>query len=172
MTAPPTSGPSATPRPLTPDQTPSATPRRSAGNASLSSVSVSGATMAAPAPWTARAAISAPVLGASAAAAEATVNTPRPRTNMRRRPKRSPKAAPVISSTAKASVYALTVHSSASIEAPSSARIDGRAVLTTRLSSVTMNRAAETTARMRALRRDEVMTSLVSDRLLAVGRRR
>ena len=37
------------------------------GKASDSSVSVSGATMAAPAPWTARAAISAPVVGASAA---------------------------------------------------------------------------------------------------------
>ena len=41
-TAPPTSGPSATAIPLIPDQTPSATPRRAGGNASASSVSVSG----------------------------------------------------------------------------------------------------------------------------------
>ena len=54
-----------------PDQMPSARPRFSAGNASLSSVSVSGATIAPPRPWIARAAISASVEGASAAAAEA-----------------------------------------------------------------------------------------------------
>ena len=41
---------------------------------------------------------------ASAASAEATVNMPRPITNMRRRPKRSPSAAPVSSSTANVSV--------------------------------------------------------------------
>ena len=46
-----------------PPHRPIATPRLSAGNASLSSVSVSGVTTAAPAPWTARAAISAPTLG-------------------------------------------------------------------------------------------------------------
>ena len=54
-TAPPTSGPIATAAPEMPDQTPSAIPRRSAGKASASSVSVSGVTSAAPAPWTARA---------------------------------------------------------------------------------------------------------------------
>ena len=56
-TAPPMTGPSATPRPLTPDQMPSATPRCPSGNASESSVSVSGNTSAPPAPCTARAAI-------------------------------------------------------------------------------------------------------------------
>ena len=104
MTAPPTTGPSATPRPLTPDQMPSAIPRFSAGNAVLSSVSVSGATIAAPRPCTARAPISAPVLGASAAPADASVKIPRPMTNILRRPKRSPSAAPVSSRTANASV--------------------------------------------------------------------
>lgn len=49
-TAPPASGPSATPRPLTPDQMPSARPRLPAGNASDRSVSDSGITIAAPAP--------------------------------------------------------------------------------------------------------------------------
>ena len=83
-----------------PDQAPIARPRRSAGNAPASSVRVSGVTTAAPAPCTARAAISAPVVGASAAAAEAAVNRARPSTNIRRRPKRSPSAAPVSSSTA------------------------------------------------------------------------
>ena len=99
-TAPPTSGPIATAAPEMPDQTPSAIPRRSAGNASASSVSVSGVTSAAPAPWTARASTSMPVVGASAAPAEATVKTVRPARNMRLRPKRSPSAAPVSSRTA------------------------------------------------------------------------
>ena len=63
MTAPPTSGPRATPRPLTPDQMPSARPRCSGRTALLSSVRLSGAITPAPRPWTARAAISAPLLG-------------------------------------------------------------------------------------------------------------
>jgi len=48
----------------------------------------------------------------SAAAADAPVKSSIPRTNIRRRPKRSPSAAPVRSRTAKVSVYAFTVHSS------------------------------------------------------------
>ena len=102
-TAPPTSGPSATAEPETPDHTPSAIPRRAAGKASASSVSVSGVTIAAPIPCTARAATSSSVLGASAAAAEAAVKSESPARNMRLRPKRSPSAAPVSSSTAYAS---------------------------------------------------------------------
>ena len=50
MTAPPTSGPSATAIPPIADQTPSARPRRSSGNASASRVSVSGVAIAAPEP--------------------------------------------------------------------------------------------------------------------------
>ena len=103
-TAPPTSGPIATPRPVTPAQTPSARPRFWAGTASLSNVSVSGVTMAAPKPCTARAAMSASMLGASADAALASVKIPRPTMNMRLRPKRSPSAAPVSRNTANASV--------------------------------------------------------------------
>ena len=143
ITAPPISGPSATPSPLTPDQTPSARPRRSAGTAVESSVRLSGAMIAAPRPWTARAAISVPVLGASAAAADAAVNSASPATNMRRRPKRSPSAAPVRRKTAKASVYALTVHSSASSDAPRSMRMLVSAFVTTRLSRATMKMATE-----------------------------
>src|SRR3954464_13828243 len=149
-TAPPTSGPSATPRPEMPDQAPMARPRFSGAKAVESSVSVSGVTIAAPAPWRARAAISAPADGASAAPADAAVKMARPITNMRRRPKRSPSAAPVSSSTAKVSVYALTVHSRACRPPPSSARIEGRAVVTTRLSSTTMKRATETIANVQS----------------------
>ncbi len=99
-TAPPTTGPSATARPLMPDQAPIARPRWPSGTASLSRVSVSGVTIAAPRPCTARAAISALVVGDSAAAADASVKIVSPNENIRRRPKRSPSAAPVSSSTA------------------------------------------------------------------------
>ena len=49
-TAPPTSGPIATARPLIPPQAPSATPRRSGGTALERIVRVSGSTIAAPMP--------------------------------------------------------------------------------------------------------------------------
>jgi hypothetical protein len=65
----------------------------------------------------------------------------------RRRPNRSPRAAPVINSTAKLSVYALTVHSSCSIEAPRSSRIVLSAVVTTSASSATINDPTEARAR-------------------------
>jgi hypothetical protein len=50
------------------------------------------------------AATSTPIDGASAAAAEASVKIPRPIPNIRRRPKRSPSAAPVRSRTANVRV--------------------------------------------------------------------
>ena len=53
-----------------------------------------------PSPWIARAAISAPVLGAIAAAAEAIVKMPRPATNTARLPSRSPRAAALSRKTA------------------------------------------------------------------------
>ena len=61
-------------------------------------------TSAPPMPWSARAVISASIDGASAAAAEADVNSPMPSANMRLRPKRSPSAAPVSRKTANVSV--------------------------------------------------------------------
>src|SRR4051812_35561938 len=88
-----------------------------------------------------------------------------PTMNIRRRPKRSPRAAPVRSSTANDSVYALTVHSSDSIEAPRLLRIDGSAVETTRLSRVVMNSAIETIARVQRARR-LIACSLVCECLL------
>ncbi len=103
-TAPPTTGPKATASPPMPPQAPSASPRRSGGTAALRIVSVSGITIAAPRPWTARARLSSSTLGASAAPTEAAVKTATPIANSRRRPKRSPSAAPVRSSTAKVSV--------------------------------------------------------------------
>ena len=145
-TAPPTSGPIATARPLMPPHAPSARPRRSGGTAAERIVSVSGITIAPPSPCTARAASSAAIDGASAAAAEASVKMPSPIANMRRRPKRSPSAAPVRRSTAKVSVYAFTVHSRPESPELRSSRITGSAVVTTRLSSVTMKSASDVIA--------------------------
>jgi hypothetical protein len=159
MTAPPTSGPRATAIPLIPDQTPSAIPRRSGGNASASRVSVSGVTIAPPIPWIARAETSRPVLGASAAAPEATVKSVIPPMNVRLRPILSPSAAPVRSSTAYERTYALTVHSSDWTDAPSSRWMLGSATLTTRLSSTTMNSPIETIVRVQARLRDVGMSA-------------
>ena len=86
------------------------------------------------------------MFGASAEPAEAAVNSRMPITNMRLRPKRSPSAAPVISSTANDSTKPFTVHSSVWIEAPRSRWMLGRATVTTRLSSTHMNRPIETTS--------------------------
>ena len=82
----------------------------------------------------------------SAAKADAPVKSSIPSTKSRRRPKRSPSAAPVRSSTAKVSVYAFTVHSSCEIVAWRSRRITGSAVVTTRLSRLTMKSASEVIA--------------------------
>ena len=103
-TAPPTSGPNATARPVIPPHAPSARPRRSGGTAAERIVRVSGITIAPPMPWNARATSSAMIDGARAAAAEETVKIPSPIASIRRRPKRSPRAAPVRSSTAKVRV--------------------------------------------------------------------
>ena len=65
---------------------------------------------------------------------------------MRRRPSRSPSAAPVSSSTAKLSVYAFTVHSSAASDACRCTLITGSAVATTWVSSDTMKDATDVSA--------------------------
>ena len=101
---PPMTGPSATPRPPIAPHSPSARPRRSGAVTLASRVSVSGMTIAPPTPCTARAAISTPMLGASAAAALASGEHGQPDASSRRRPNRSPSAAPVSRNTAKLSV--------------------------------------------------------------------
>ena len=100
--APPMTGPTATARPAMPPHSPIATPRFWAGKASLINVSVKGVTIAAPAPCTTRAPISALTLGESADATEPTVKIAMPIANIRRLPKRSPSAAPVRSRHANA----------------------------------------------------------------------
>ena len=104
VTAPPTTGPASTAIPVTLLKMPSAQARRCGGNAAESRASASGSISAAPAPWMARAATSAPASGARAHPAEAAVNRLTPAASMRRRPNLSPSAAPVSSRTAKLSV--------------------------------------------------------------------
>ena len=100
---PPRIGPSTPPRPVTPPQMPIARPRDSGGKASLIMVSVSGRMSAADAPCAARAATSAPMLVASAAATEERANPARPIVKIRRRPNRSPRPEAVKSRQANAS---------------------------------------------------------------------
>ncbi len=147
VTAPPTTGPATTASPVIPPNRPSAWPRRSGGNAAVSNASATGATIAAPAPWTARAAIRKPTSVDSAHAAEAETNKPSPIANSLRRPNRSPSDEPVISSTAKLSAYALTVHSSWLIDACRCRRIVLSAVDTTVTSSATISDEIEVSAR-------------------------
>jgi hypothetical protein len=102
--APPTSGPAASPRPDTPDQRPMAATRRCGGKTFTRIVRVSGAIIALPMPCTARARISSVAPADSAASAEPAVNRATPASRTLRRPKRSPRAAAGIISTAKPSV--------------------------------------------------------------------
>src|SRR2546430_3498861 len=88
--------------------------------------------------------------GASAAAAEAAVKIATPIVKPRGRPSRSPRAAPVSRSTAKVSVYALTVHSRPLSPAWRSVRITGSAVVTTRLSIVVMKSSVDVIANVQS----------------------
>lgn len=142
-TAPPMTGPSATPTPDTAPQMPIAMARRAGGTAAARSVRDSGMTAAAPTPWSVRAAISCSGDPARADATEASANSAIPPTNTRRRPSRSPSVAAAIMSDANESVYALTIHCSSCSEASSSVRSTGRAVVMTRLSSVAMNMGSD-----------------------------
>ena len=103
-TAPPTTGPNAIARPPIAPHAPSASPRFAGGTAAERIVSVRGITIAPPSPCTARAMLSTSTFGASAAATEAEVKMPTPTANIRRRPNRSPSAAPVRSRTANVRV--------------------------------------------------------------------
>ncbi len=98
---PPMAGPIMRANPVTPPKMPSARARSSLAKASLRIAIASGITSAAPAPCADRAAISDSTLPDSAHTPEARANNAMPAANIRRRPKRSPSAAPVSSRTAK-----------------------------------------------------------------------
>ena len=98
---PPIAGPTMRASPVTPLKMPSARARSSRAKAPLRIAMATGITNAAPAPWADRAAISARMLVDSAQAIDASMNSAMPAANIRRRPNRSPSAAPVSSNTAK-----------------------------------------------------------------------
>ncbi len=100
---PPSVGPAIVATPATAPQIPNAAPRRSGGKTIVSSASVCGISSAAPAPCTARNAISQPTVGEKPHAADASVNRATPMMNMFRWPRRSPSRPQVISSTASTS---------------------------------------------------------------------
>ncbi len=84
---PPATGPSATPSPAVAAQMPTAVARsRSSSNTLISSESVAGMMNAAPAPITARHAISTSTSPANAAAVDAAAKTSSPASSVRRRP--------------------------------------------------------------------------------------
>ena len=87
----------ATARPVIPPHRPIATPRFSVGNASLISVSVNGVTMRRAGALEGPCGDQCPDARGQCGRAEAAVNTPTPIVNIRRRPNRSPSAAPVSS---------------------------------------------------------------------------
>jgi hypothetical protein len=117
--APPATGPSATPsEPIAP-HAPSARARcAGSGNWRTIRASEHGSSADAPRPWTARAAISTLSCGAAAQAAEPTANTARPTVNTRRAPTRSAVEPAVSMIEARASVYASTTHCSPASEPP------------------------------------------------------
>ncbi len=90
ISQPPVTGPIATPSPATAAQMAIARGRSDAGKMLVRMESVVGMIPAAPTPISARDAISAEELSASAARTEPTPKTTRPVTSARRRPKRSP----------------------------------------------------------------------------------
>ena len=90
ISAPPSTGPSATPSAPIPPQTPSARARPAGlGNWCTISDSEHGSSVDAPRPCIARAAISPPRSGAAAQAAEPTANAASPARNTRLAPNRS-----------------------------------------------------------------------------------
>jgi hypothetical protein len=98
-----------------------------------------GVITAAAAPWTTRAAISSLALPDRPAPRLASPKTAIPARNSRLRPNRSPRLPAVISTAAKASMYADTTHSSWVALAPRSCRIVGRATLTIVTSIMSMS---------------------------------
>jgi len=99
------------------------------------SASEVGATIAAPMPCRARAAIIHQPVGASPMSSDAPPKTTSPTSNSRRRPTMSPARAPSRSSPPKTSTYESWTQDSAVGDSSRSARMLGRPVKTTELSS-------------------------------------
>ena len=102
--------------------------------------------IAAPRPWTARAAISAPIEPAKPQTSDAAEKRAIPIMNMRRRPSRSPARPPSSRKPPNAIVYAVMTHWRSFSATFSAVLIDGSATLTIETSSTVMNIATQTSA--------------------------
>ena len=91
---PPRNGATAPAMPPRPDQAPIARPRSVPLNVAWMMASDPGVSSAPPTPWNARAALSTPIVGATAHSSDATANQTTPTRNTRRRPNRSPSEPP------------------------------------------------------------------------------
>ena len=87
-------GPAAVATPPRPDHAPIARGRSAGRNDAWMMARLPGVSRAPPIPWTTRATMRNPALGAMPQSAEATANHAMPSENMRRRPKRSPSDPP------------------------------------------------------------------------------
>ena len=92
---PPISGPSTVPIPPHAVHVPIALPRSSGGNVAMMTASAAGVSSAPKTPWSARAATSSSIVGASAQNSDVTPNPATPSMNMRRSPKMSPSEPPI-----------------------------------------------------------------------------
>jgi hypothetical protein len=144
---PPSTGPSANPKPATVVHTASARGRSSGGNITATSDSAGGSTQAAAAPISTRAAINSPVVCDSAASTEVAPNPATPQRKTRRRPKRSAKPLPTSNIPPRQTRKPSIIHCSPPRRALRSREISGRPTLTIVESTALMNIAAQRTTR-------------------------
>src|SRR5690349_11035926 len=159
--APPRTGPSASENPDTAAQTPSARLRlRSSGYSCRIIDKVPGSLAAAPSPMTDRAAMSIPMLGATAASAAPAQYTPAPASMIFLRPNLSPSIPKASIKLANVRAYAPTTHCSAETPPCRSDGMLASATLTTVLSRKVRNSTVHRQARARGRRRGVSMPAL------------
>ena len=134
---PPITGPSTLPIPAQAVHAPTALPRSSGGKVVTITASAAGVSTAPATPWSARAATSSSIVGASAQNMEVTPKPATPRANTRRSPKMSPSEPPIRSSEPSVRRYAFEVHCWPASPPPRSSWIAGSATFTTVESTVT-----------------------------------
>ncbi len=110
------------------------------------------------------------MLGVTEQAADVSVKPAEPTRNIRRRPRMSPRRAPAMSSTAKASVYPALSHWMVLAPPPSSRWMDGAATFTIVASSRSMTLAARTTAATTQRRRYRLALAVPAGGAAGIGR--
>ena len=147
VSTPPRSTPTAAPLPAIAPHTPSAVLRSlPSANVVVRIERAAGEMIAAPRPWTARAATSVPVEFESPHANDAAANTISPTMKIRRRPNRSATRPPSSRNPPNVNAYALATHCRPDGEKCSERSIDGSATFTIDTSRITMNCDAQSSA--------------------------